>query len=67
MSLDLNHRYFVINKTTSIMHIHGLCQHTKPRDIAIRLFESAEQVSAFVNKPLRLCKACQKALTETRF
>ena len=62
MSSKLIPRYFVINKNTSVMHVHGLCQQTKPRDIPIRLFESPKQVSEYAQRDLRLCRVCRKAL-----
>lgn len=55
-------RYFVINPTTEIMHIFGFCQHTKPRAVPIRLFESREELTAYAGRPLRLCASCSKEL-----
>ena len=55
-------RYFVINSKTDIMHIHGFCQQTKPRTVAIRLFDTARELEAYAGRPLCLCKACQKEL-----
>ena len=63
MSFALIRRYFVINKNTSIMHVHGMCQQTKSRDIPIRLFESVEDITNFSKKELRLCKICEKAIS----
>lgn len=53
-------RWYVINAHTDIMHIYGYCQHTKPRAVPIRLFDSAKELEAYVGRPLKLCKACQK-------
>ncbi len=57
-------RYFVINKSSPVMHIYGLCQQTKPRSVAIRLFESEMELSEYAQRKLRLCEACQKALNK---
>lgn len=53
-------RYFVINEKTSIMHIYGCCQQTKPRSIPIRLFDTQEELEAYAARSLQLCKACAK-------
>ena len=53
-------RYFVLNQKTDIMHIFGLCRHTKPRAVPIRLFDSPEELTAYAGRPLRLCMECQK-------
>ena len=55
-------RYFIINAKTDIMHIQGFCEHTKPRKIPIRLFESREELETYAGRELRLCKACEKQL-----
>lgn len=56
----MRERFFVINSKTQIMHIHGLCQHTKPRSIPIRLYDSIEELELSVGRKLRMCKACEK-------
>ncbi len=53
-------RYFIINRNTNIMHIHGLCQHTKPRKVPIRLFDTPAELEAYAGRKLRLCKVCQQ-------
>lgn len=53
-------RYFIINTKTDVMHIHGFCEHTKPRKVPIRLFESQTDLENYVGRTLRLCKTCQK-------
>ena len=55
-------RYFIINAKTDVMHIHGFCEHTKPRKVPIRLFESQEDLENYAGRKLRLCKACQKEI-----
>ena len=55
-------RYYVINKTSSVMHIHGYCQNTKPRNFAIRLFDTKEDLMKYANRELRMCMVCQKML-----
>lgn len=55
-------RYFVVNATTSTMHIYGCCQHTKPRSIPIRLFATVQELEAYTGRRLTLCKACQKTI-----
>lgn len=57
-------RYFVINEKTNIMHIHGLCQQTKPRSVPIRLFDTRQELETYATRPLTLCKACKKNLSE---
>ncbi len=52
-------RYFIINSNTDVMHIHGLCQHTKPRKVPIRLFDQPQELEAYAGRKLRLCKVCQ--------
>ncbi len=59
-------RYFVINAKTDIMHIHGHCQQTKPRAVPIRLFDTQEELEAYAGRPLKMCKACQKALEHAK-
>ena len=59
-------RYFILNDKTAIMHIHGLCQQTKPRSVPIRLFDSQAELEAYAGRPLQLCKACRKALDESK-
>ena len=59
-------RYFVINAKTDIMHIHGHCQQTKPRAVPIRLFDTQEELEAYAGRPLKICKACQKALERAK-
>lgn len=53
-------RYYVINEHTNIMHIHGFCEHTKPRAVPIRLFEDVSDLENYAGRKLRLCKVCQK-------
>lgn len=53
-------RYFIINAKTDVMHIHGLCEHTKPRKIPIRLFENQSDLEDYAGRKLRLCRTCQK-------
>lgn len=53
-------RYFIINEKTEIMHVFGLCPHTKPRSIPIRLFDSREELEAYAGRKLRLCRQCRK-------
>ncbi len=55
-------RYFIINPKTDIMHIHGFCQHTKPRAVPIRLFDTPQELQTYAGRCLQLCKACQKEL-----
>ena len=55
-------RYFVVNATTSTMHIYGRCQHTKPRSVPIRLFDTVRELEAYTGRTLTLCKACQKII-----
>ena len=55
-------RYFVLNGKTDTMHIYGHCQHTKVRNIPIRLFDTPEELENYAGRKLRLCKECQKAL-----
>ena len=57
-------RYFVINEKTNIMHIHGFCQQTKPRSVPIRLFDTQQELETYAARPLKLCKACQKNLSD---
>ena len=59
-------RYFIINSNTCIMHIQGLCEHTKARSYPIRLFESKEELESYAGRNLRLCKVCQKALLKNK-
>ncbi len=56
----MRYRYFIINPQTSVMHIHGLCQQTKPRAVPIRLFDDVKALEVYAGRPLRLCKACRK-------
>ena len=58
----MQNRYFIINTKTEVMHIFGCCEHTKPRKVPIRLFESREELEAYAGRKLRLCKTCQKEL-----
>ncbi len=51
-------RYFVINRNTEVMHIHGLCPHTKPRKVPIRLFDTPRELENYAGRTLRLCKVC---------
>ena len=53
-------RYFVINEKTSVMHIYGCCQQTKPRSVPIRLFDTRQELEAYAGRPLQLCMACAK-------
>ena len=55
-------RYFIINQKTDVMHIQGLCGHTKPRKVPIRLFESREELENYAGRKLRLCNTCQKKM-----
>ena len=55
-------RYFVLNTKTNTMHIHGYCQHTKVRNIPIRLFDTPQELEIYAGRKLRLCKECQKTL-----
>ena len=59
-------RYFVVNKNSYVMHVHGICHQTKPRDVAIRLFESPEELSVYTGRKLRLCEVCKKELNNMR-
>lgn len=59
-------RYFIINRKTEIMHIHSLCQQTKPRSVPIRLFDSKAELEAYAGRKLRLCKACQRVLDDLK-
>jgi hypothetical protein len=59
-------RYFVINPSTRIMHIHGFCQQTKPRTVPIRLFDTPEELERYAGRKLCLCKACKKELEELK-
>ena len=61
-AFSLEIRYFIINAKTDVMHIFGLCEHTKPRKVPIRLFESREDLENYAGRKLRLCKTCQKEL-----
>ncbi len=55
-------RYFIINRNTDVMHVHGLCPHTKPRKVPIRLFDTPEELEAYAGRKLRLCRVCQQEL-----
>ncbi len=55
-------RYFVLNPKTSVVHIYGCCQQTKSRAVPIRLFDSKEELEAYVGRPMQLCKHCRKTL-----
>jgi len=55
-------RYFVISKTTRIAHIHGFCQHTKPRPTPIRLFDSIQDLIRYEQRELTICDACRRKL-----
>ena len=57
-------RYFVINEKTNIMHIYGCCQQTKPRNVPIRLFDTKQALEDYACRPLQLCRACQKSLSD---
>lgn len=57
-------RYYIINSNTNIMHIHGFCEHTKPRSVPIRLFEDVDQLQAYAGRKLQLCKVCEKRMNE---
>lgn len=59
-------RYFIINANTDTMHIHGLCQHTKPRKIPIRLFDDPKALELYAGRKLRLCKVCKKELSQLK-
>ena len=59
-------RYFIINTLTDTMHIHGLCQHTKPRKVPIRLFDRQEDLEDYAGRKLRLCKVCEKELSQLK-
>lgn len=59
-------RYFIINAQTDIMHIHGFCEHTKPRKVPIRLFEDSQELEAYAGRKLRLCKVCEKLLSKKK-
>ncbi len=59
-------RYFIINSKTDIMHIHGFCEHTKPRKIPIRLFEDVSMLEDYANRKLQLCKICEKELSQLK-
>ncbi len=59
-------RYFIINAKTDIMHIHGFCEHTKPRKVPIRLFEEISMLESYAGRKLRLCKSCQKELSQMK-
>ena len=60
--MKLTLRYFIINKNTTVMHIYGMCQQTKPRNVAIRLFEKESDLIEYAGRPLRLCQSCQQSL-----
>ena len=57
-------RYFIINSKTDIMHIHGFCEHTKPRKVPIRLFEDVSALEDYADRKLRLCRICEKELLQ---
>lgn len=59
-------RYFIINASTDTMHIHGLCQHTKPRKVPIRLFEDPQKLEVYAGRKLRLCQICAKELEQLK-
>ena len=59
-------RYFVINTKTNTMHIYGNCQHTKVRNVPIRLFDTPQELEAYAGRKLRLCENCRKKLEEKR-
>ena len=59
-------RYFVINQKTHIMHVFGLCRHTKPRAVPIRLFDSCQELERYADRPLRLCAECQRELNNLK-
>ncbi len=62
----LHIRYFIINTNTDTMHIHGFCQHTKPRKVPIRLFDRPEELECYAGRKLRLCKVCEKELSQIK-
>ena len=57
-------RYFIINTKTDVMHIHGFCEHTKPRKVPIRLFDDVPSLESYSGRKLRLCQTCQKKLSQ---
>lgn len=57
-------RYFIINTKTDVMHIHGFCEHTKPRKVPIRLFDDMSSLEGYAGRKLRLCQICQKELSQ---
>ena len=59
-------RYFVVNEKTDIMHVFVLFRQTKMRNIPIRLFENPEELCLYAGRPLRLCVACQKELSNMK-
>ena len=59
-------RYFVVNRKTTTMHIYGFCQHTKVRNVPIRLFDSPEELEIYAGRKLTLCENCRKKLIEKK-
>mgnify|MGYP003326088740 CR=1 FL=1 len=59
-------RYFVVNRKTTVMPIYGCCQQTKVRKIPIRLFDTPQEVEAYVGRSLNLCENCRKRQSQLK-
>jgi len=59
-------RYFIINKKTQTMHVYGLCPHTKPRNVPIRLFDSKAELENYAGRSLTLCRVCSEAMQKVK-
>ena len=55
-------KYFVVGPRSDIMHIYGCCRQTRPRSVPIRLFDTQEALVEYADRPLTLCKHCQKTI-----
>lgn len=53
-------RYFVVNEKTQVMHICGLCNQSRKRDIPIRLFDTPQELQEYAGRTLTLCNICAR-------
>lgn len=59
-------RYFVVNAQSPVMHVFGLCRHTKKRSVPIRLFDTPQELEVYAGRPLRLCNICRQELAQMK-
>lgn len=56
---------YAYNEKRNTLHIIGLCCHTKPNPVGMKLFITENDALAYGGRAVGMCKICQKKREDT--